>query len=225
MKDNRDPVCHIVGAGDFFGMEKPEDGDCVIAADGGLTYLESISVIPDLILGDFDSMNLPDENPYKCTVMRYSSYKDDTDMMLAIHQGLARGYRRFMLYGGTGGRLDHTLANIQCLQFLAERECTAWLVGDEYLITALCGGGKLSFPEDIPDINGTLKIGPGSGVSVFAQGGTASGVTISGMKYELRGDSLKSSVSRGVSNSLVDSKAHIALEEGCIVIYMQRAEL
>ncbi len=220
MREIKDPVCHIVGAGDFFGMIAPKSGDCVIAADGGLNHLESISVSPDLILGDFDSANMQDERSYKCTVMRYSSHKDDTDMMLAVRQGLARGYRSFMLYGGTGGRLDHTLANVQCLNFLAERGARAWLIGGDFIITVLAGGDTLRFPEDIPCVNGMPSLEAGCGVSVFAIGGDADGVSISGMQYPLSDSRLKSTVSLGVSNAIKDASGEISVREGSIAIYI-----
>ncbi len=69
--------------------------------------------------------------------MTYPPEKDDTDMMLAIKLGLSRGYREFAIYGGLGGRLDHTIANIQALTYLAGEGASGILYGDSYALTVI----------------------------------------------------------------------------------------
>ena len=107
-------VCYIFGAGDR--CKRPislHSDDLVIAADGGFDYLEEIGLRADIVLGDFDSVisyDLPSD------AMRYPRDKDDTDMFIAAKLGLEKGYTEFIIYGGLGGRLDHTLANIQLLR-------------------------------------------------------------------------------------------------------------
>lgn len=99
-------------------------------AGGGLT--------PDLLLGDFDSLHTVPDFAY---IRRVPVEKDDTDMMLAIKEGLARGETEFHLYGGMGGRrTDHTIANLQCLLYLAAHGARGWLYGDGEQFTAICGG-------------------------------------------------------------------------------------
>ena len=112
-----EPICYIVGAcqpGEL--CLAPGRPAFVIAADQGLRYLEEAGITPDLIVGDFDSLGIV---PQGANVVRHPVEKDDTDMMLAVKTGLARGYRTFVLYGGLGGRLDHTYANFQTLTYLA----------------------------------------------------------------------------------------------------------
>ena len=108
-------ICWIVGAGEFTPRDfQPAEGDFVIAADGGLKPLLSLGVKPDLLLGDLDSLGsfpLPDDVPLE----KHPVEKDDTDTGIALAQGYALGYRHFALYGCSGGRADHLLANFQSM--------------------------------------------------------------------------------------------------------------
>ena len=114
-------TCYIFGAGDFTPCTIDlTSKDLVIAADGGYDYLIRLGLRADVVLGDFDSVTSPDLwDDAICEKLTYPPEKDDTDMMLAIKLGLSRGYREFAIYGGLGGRLDHTIANIQSLTYLA----------------------------------------------------------------------------------------------------------
>ena len=109
--------------------------DYVIAVDGGLSYCGLLNVEPDLIIGDFDSMSeqeklaveqLQQTVPEK--ICRLPECKDDTDMLAAIKRGLELGYTDFRIYAATGGRFDHTLANIQCLLYLKNHGAVGYLV-------------------------------------------------------------------------------------------------
>ena len=93
--------CFIYAAGTFYGLrEPPREGDLQIAADAGLHLCERLGVRPDVVLGDFDSMDAS-EAPPDC--IRVPVEKDDTDTMLALREGLRRGCDTFYLYGATGG--------------------------------------------------------------------------------------------------------------------------
>ena len=119
-------TCYIYGAMPCGSTEKLEEGDLLIAADGGYAYLQGQK--PDLVVGDFDSLGYVPEGEQ---IIRHPVQKDDTDMLLAVREGLKRGYRKFVLYGGIGGRLDHTIANLQVLAFLQGQGCQAVLYGEK----------------------------------------------------------------------------------------------
>ena len=105
------------GAGDWFEMDfRSAENDFVIAADAGLRYLEQVGIPADLVIGDFDTLK---EIPTGANVVRLSCEKDDTDILAAVREGIKAGYAEFHIYGGTGGRIDHTLANLQVLAYLA----------------------------------------------------------------------------------------------------------
>ena len=187
-------TCCIFGAGDYGAMPRPElDGRCfLIAADGGYGQLKQWGMSPHLAVGDFDSLG---RVPEDVEVVRHPVRKDDTDMMLAVQEGLARGCGRFLIYGGLGGRLDHTLANLHSLAFLARKHIPAFLLGPDAAITAVCNG-TLSFPAGY---RGTL--------SLFAWGGAAEDVTLSGLRYPLDRGVLVPDRPLGVSNEFLDGQA------------------
>ena len=108
--------CYIVAAAELAPERlRPEPGDLLIAADAGLLHLERLGLAPDLALGDFDSLGYVPEAPQVevCPVR-----KDDTDTMTGLRLGLGRGCREFVIVGALGGRLDHTVANLQALCWL-----------------------------------------------------------------------------------------------------------
>ena len=185
-----------------------ETGDVIIAADGGLRHTQALGLTPDVILGDFDSLGYVPENASVFPVE-----KDDTDAMLAIRRGLSMGCREFLLYGALDGdRLDHTLANIQALHFLASEHCTGCLVGDRSILTILPAGQTLVFPETARGI-----------VSVFCFGAKAEGVHLEGLQYPLENGVLTPDFPLGVSNHFQDRKARITLSGGCLTVLWDRS--
>ena len=188
--------------------------DYVIAVDGGLSYCGLLHVEPDLIIGDCDSMTeqeklaveqLQQTVPEK--ICRLPECKDDTDMLAAIKRGLELGYRRFVLLGGLGGRLEHTLGNLQLLDWLSTQGAVGFLAGEKTVVTAL-RDGSLTFP---PAMSGYL--------SVLCSSGTAHGVTLSNLKYPLTGYDMTSSFPIGVSNEfLPDRPAAVSVKDGCLLL-------
>lgn len=161
------PICYIVGAGTFYEEGfAPERGDFVIAADGGYQILLERGVTMDLVVGDFDSIGFRPDHP---NVVDLPVEKDDTDMMAAIRLGRERGFRSFCLYGGTGGRVDHTLANLQSLVWLSRRGCQGALIGDGWT----AGRSPMGCGASVPSIGdsslyfawGTERRGSGCGGS------------------------------------------------------------
>lgn len=192
-----------MGAGEKAGTFTPQNGDFVIAADGGQDFLKEICVTPDLAVGDFDSS---ESIPEDCLVVKFNIEKDETDTAIAVNEGLARGYRRFEIYGGLGGRLDHSLANIQLICELSTRGCKAKLIGNKMTVTAVTDG-ELKLPA--------RKEGT---VSVFSHSDVSSGVTIKGLKYSLTDATLTNMTALGVSNEFTGKPAEIAVNTGTLLI-------
>lgn len=199
-----EPVCYIVGAMEpgeiVFSARRPA---LVIAADAGLGHLERRGVAPDLIVGDFDSL---DYVPTGDNVVRHPPEKDDTDMLLAVRLGLERGCRDFVLYGGLGGRLDHTYANLQVLVYLAQHGASGYLVGDGMAVSAVK--------------DGVLPFGPGrrGTISVFCAGEAARGVDLTGLYYPLREGILTGGFPLGVSNQFTGVEAAVSVREGTLLV-------
>lgn len=199
--------CVIFGAGVFTGLAVPvSPEDYVIAADGGYAHTKKLQIPPHVILGDFDSLGYVPEN-----AAVYPVEKDDTDTMLAIRTGLDTGFRTFILYGVLDGpRLDHTLASLQALQFLADRGAAGYLVGQHQIVT-LIQNSCLSLPERF---TGT--------VSVLCMGEPARGVDISGLQYPLTNGTLDAGFPLGVSNAFVGKPATIRVEQGSLLVIYDR---
>lgn len=202
-------ICYIFGAGEMTDCNiSLSSKDLVIAADGGFDYLKKIGLRADFVLGDFDSVlsyDLPSDS------LRYPPEKDDTDMMLAVRLGLEKGYTEFAIYGGLGGRLDHTLANLQILTHLARNGAVGTLYSDTYALRVI-SDGTISFPKDIPEnVAGNL-------CSVFSISDVSVDVTIHGLKYEVENVTLTNSVPLGVSNEFVGKKAYINVKKGTIAV-------
>ena len=143
--------CLIFCAAQCTGLLAPvEKDDFIIAADGGLRHMEPLGLTPNGILGDFDSLGyIPD------SAVVFPVEKDDTDAMLAVRKGLELGYDYFLLYGSLDGpRLDHTVANFQTLQFLADHGATGFLIGNNYIVTVV-KDGSLQFD---PSATGILSV-------------------------------------------------------------------
>ena len=199
--------CIIFCAAGFEDLVQPiEKEDFVIAADGGLVHTKALGILPNEILGDFDSLGHVPEGANVFPVE-----KDDTDAMLAVRRGLSLGYREFVLYGSLDGpRLDHTIANFQTLQFLADRGASGYLVGADYLVTVV-KDGTLSFPE-----------GTEGTISVFCQGKDAEGVTLEGLHYPLEKGTLSAGFPLGVSNHFTGKAAAITVEKGSLLVLWDR---
>lgn len=202
-------ICYIFGAGEKTDCNiSLSSKDIVIAADGGFDYLEELGLRADFVLGDFDSVlsyDLPSDS------IRYPKEKDDTDMMLAARLGLEKGYTEFAIYGGLGGRLDHTLANIQVLIYLSQNGATGTLYGSTYAIRVV-SDGTISFNKDIPENV------PGNLCSVFSLSDVSVNVTIQGMKYEISDMTLTNSIPLGISNEFTGKKAYINVKKGTIAV-------
>ena len=197
-------ICHIVGAGEMGGARiDVRPGDFLIAADGGYREVLAQGLKPDLAVGDFDSLGEVPENE---NVIRHPVMKDDTDMMLAVKLGFKRGYDRFYIYGALGGRLDHTLANLQTLMYIACRGGQGWIIGD-CCITAI-HNSEARFTGDARGI-----------VSVFCLSGEARGVSIEGLLYPLENHTMHSDIALGVSNEFTGKQSRISVADGTLVIH------
>lgn len=197
-------ICYIVGAGAFYNAGfTPVPGDLIIAADGGYQVLLERKIPADLVVGDFDSMGFRPGHP---NVVELPAEKDDTDMMAAIRLGWGRGFRIFRLYGGTGGRVDHTLANLQSLSWLSRRGGRGYLVGDGWTATTVTDGG-ISFGS-----------GHSGFISVFCQGERAEGVCLQGLKYPLTDAVLTCEFPLGVSNEFTGVESVVAVAHGTLLV-------
>jgi thiamine pyrophosphokinase len=206
--------CVIVGAGECNIDDMKRElvigsDDICIAADGGLDFLLEAGLHPDFVIGDMDSVdNRTDMGNYEVEV--FPTQKDDTDMMLAIKEGLKRGYGEFEIYGALGGRLDHTFANVQCLGYLVNNGAKGRLIGSGGSFVTMIKNGDIVFKGG--------KYESGRKISVFAYGSMACGVTERGLKYNLDNITMKTDFPLGVSNEFTGEDAYIKVSDGILMI-------
>ncbi len=190
----------IFGAGETVPLRAvPESGDLVIAADGGMRYLDGLGIKADLIIGDFDSSEEPDGGE----IIKLPVEKDDTDSVFAVRYCLEHGFKEIHIYGGTGGRLDHTIANIQTLSYIAEHGARGFLYSPEMVMTV---------------IRDELAFEPTGIFSVFSLGGIAHGVSITGGFYEMHDGEISSSFPIGVSNHSVGEPVTVRAGDGNLLV-------
>ena len=199
--------CVIFCAAECDGLARPIGPESfVIAADGGLRHTEKLGLTPDAVLGDFDSLGFCPEGANVFPVE-----KDDTDAMLAVRLGLRRGCDEFLLYGSLDGpRLDHTVANFQTLQYLADHGGVGYLIGNTTMVTVV-KNGKITFPAGC---SGT--------VSVFCMGKDAEGVTETGLFYGIEDGVFTSGFPLGVSNHFTGKKAEISVKNGSLLVLWEK---
>ena len=199
--------CVIFCAAECDGLARPIGQDAfVIAADGGLRHTQSLNITPNAVLGDFDSLGFFPEGANVFPVE-----KDDTDAMLAVRLGLRRGCDEFLLYGSLDGpRLDHTVANFQTLQYLADHGAVGYLIGNTTMVTVV-KNGKITFPAGC---SGT--------VSVFCMGQDAEGVTETGLFYGIEDGVFTSGFPLGVRTHFTGKKAEISVKNGSLLVLWEK---
>lgn len=210
--------CIIFAAGTYYwpedtpplpeGALTTEDDTLLIAADGGLDHMRRAGLRPAVIIGDFDS--LPGDPPDDARVVRLPAEKDDTDLLAALKVGWQRGIREFHIYGGLGGRLDHTVANLQLAARLARQGGIGYLYGDGVVACAI-SDAELRFDA--------ARTCDGDVVSVLSHSDISRDVNESGLLYELSHATMSNDTVRGVSNELIGgSSATISVGEGVLTV-------
>ena len=192
---------YIVASGDRSRLDfVPAPDDFVIAVDGGYDYLLGGGIRIDLLVGDMDSIKHVPENIEKIVLERE---KDDTDTLAAVKIGIAQGYEEFHIYCGTGGRLSHTVANIQTLEFLAKQKKRGFLFSENGTATV---------------IRNEKRIFSGTGLlSIFSLSPETT-VTTKGLKYPLKNQPLASDFPLGISNEFTGAEAKITAHDGSLLI-------
>ena len=204
-------ICHIVGAAQVGSLRLFKgENDMIIAADGGQITLQNYGIEPDMVIGDFDSSNIPQSD----NIIKLNSVKDITDTMRAVQYGEENGYSHFRIYGGLGGRTSHTIANIQMMSEMSERGKKCFLVGDNETLTVI-HNDEIAFKKSSVGF-----------VSVFSLKDKSYGVNESGLKYSLNNYTKTSSYPIGVSNEFIGKFSKISVENGSLlIVFSENAEI
>ena len=192
---------------DLLGLAR-QPGDLVIGADGGFFTARRLGFSPDLAIGDFDSAPMPEAEE---RLEVHPAHKDETDCVLGVDAGLARGFNEFIILGGTGGRLDHTVANLQTLCYLCDRGARGELRDRD-------GWARVIRDETLELCRGAF-LGEGAYLSLFAMGGECR-VTETGVEYPLERYPLSGAYPLGVSNHILDTARITA--QGTLLVMLCR---
>jgi len=182
-------------------------GDFLVAADGGSRHLNRMGLIPDLLIGDLDSID-PDylvslESSYTI-IEKAPKEKDETDLELAIIAVVKCGLQVIRIAGALGGRIDHTLGNISLLLREDLAGCDVRLIDGEQEVFLI---------RDYTRITGAA----GDIVSLIPWGNTVHGVSTSGLQYPLHAEALCPDKARGISNVMVSDTAEVRRDTGILV--------
>jgi len=178
-----------------------------IAADSGLETAEKLGIEPHIIIGDFDSIDAGLLANYAdiANIIKYPPQKDDTDSMLCVKYALERGYKNMAVIGGTGGRIDHTLANLALLKYINNHGGTGSITD---------GFNRVGYLA-----NGSMRVYKNCGykyVSIVPVSRELRGVTLTGFLYNLQDASVKSDEPYTVSNEIAANCDYgdIIIEQG-----------
>lgn len=199
-------ICHIICAGDAEDIRIIKNsGDYVIAVDAGFNHCEKNHIVPDLVIGDFDSLGFV---PEETNIVSLPVMKDDTDTFAALKEGMKKGYTHFIFYAAAGGsRPEHTYANMALLAYLSKQNMRGFMDCGHYTITALTDG-KIEFSE-------TLK----GDISVFSFDNESTGVTETGLLYALDHAVMHNTTVTGISNAFTGQKSAVSVENGTLLVY------
>lgn len=189
--------------------------DKLIAADSGMDFLHRNGLVPDLVAGDFDSVDNESLAVFskhtQVEMLQLNPEKDDTDTEFVLREAIRRGATDIVIFGATGTRMDHVLANIYLLGIGIEEKVSIQIVDNHNRIRMIERELTIAKEEQF-----------GKYVSVLPVKGDAHGVTLAGMKYPLHDADMSSFSSLGVSNEIVEDAAKIWVQQGVLLVIESR---
>ena len=235
--------CLIISGGDFTpglfnsNFIKSLDYSYVYAADKGIIYAHKMGIVPDAVIGDFDSLsdyvdetsdtddhesisvdkyldlatnvvsNLFGEDSKNIQILTHPVRKDDTDTMLAIKHAINNGFTHIYIICALGGRLDHTIANIQSMHYAIENNVTCNIYSDSEHLSIIKGPANIKV---------TSK--PLYSLSLYSLTNECTGLSISGTKYDVNDITISNSFPLAYGNTIIKEQAEISIKTGTLLI-------
>ncbi len=188
----------------------------ILAVDKGLQFCYEQKIVPNYIVGDFDSLSEEILRFYKqqtkVPVREYNPVKDDTDTCIGLEKAMEMGSSSIWILGATGTRIDHMLCNLQILKRSWIKKIPAYLIDAHNLIT-LPVQQEFFLKKDKQF---------GTYVSFFPLGDQVEKLTLEGFKYPLNNYCLKNLEGLGVSNEIQEDTARVSWEGGNLVMIQSR---
>jgi len=181
----------------------------IIAADGGASHCFRLKVIPDLIIGDFDSIGDDAMLAFsKVPKMQFLKDKDETDLELAIIQAFLINPEKVTLFAATGNRVDHTLVNLHILRRFASK-----------LLIETENETIFALNPEVSANSFEIKTEVGQTISFLPIGNDATGVTTKGLKWELKDATLNEKF-LSISNVCLDTRTSISIKTGDLLCFL-----
>ena len=201
-----------------------QSDDYLIAADGGANHLLKMGILPEVVVGDLDSIDedtLPELTSAGVEIKRFSKDKDETDLELALHYAVELGSSAILIVGALGGRLDQTLGNLSVLTDPTLPGIDIRMddgVEEVFFCRASASKGKQVASSPQGEVQGRS----GDTVSLIPWYGSVEGVQTEGLQWPLYGETLFSDKSRGISNMLINETASIRIQSGLLLVIHRR---
>ena len=190
--------------------------DLIIAADGGFNHCRHWKVMPHIIVGDMDSINpsdIPAHGHGEIEIHRFPARKDKTDLHLALQVAIDRNAGEIVILGALGARWDMTFSNVLILLAPFLGRVHVRILEGQYEFLCLHGYQKIDLEEK-----------PGHTVSLIPLAGPVTGIRLSGFVFPLDNETLPVGTTRGISNYFKDEKAEIEIEEGHLLVVIDRKQ-
>lgn len=194
---------------DFYHNHIKND-DYIICADGGTNTALEAGIIPDLVMGDFDSIEndvIEKLSLEKTQFIKFSSEKDESDLELSVLKAATLTPSEIIIFGALGKRLDHILGNLMLLTIPLEAGIKGYILEEDYEIHLIDNENELE-----------LARGSSGIISLFPLSPVVQGVETWGLKYPLAKEDLFLGRSRGLSNEFSEDRAKIKIKEGKLLI-------
>jgi thiamine pyrophosphokinase len=191
-------------------VQEINPSDLIIAADGGTHHCKLLGIRPNIIIGDFDSLDPQDVVIYQqagVEIIKFPTHKDETDLELALRQALQYEVTHVFIIGALGGRWDMAIANVLLATHPEFSQLTIRYLDGSQELVILRGEGQIK-------ITGR----PGSIISLIPIAGDAHGITTHGLEYSLNNGTLYFGTSRGISNVFLRSHAKVIIREGILLL-------
>jgi len=206
----------IIGSGSNIDIEKFESENLnieyVICADGGLEKAESLNLIPNIIIGDLDSVNKTVLKKYldmNVELIKYPAEKNYTDMELAIEYAVEKQFKDIVLIGASGSRLDHTMANIMLIERYYKLGINIKIIDNNNYIQIVTSNMVIYNKK-----NYYVSIVPITDMIV--------GITLIGFKYPLNDVNVNRGSTLCISNQITSDKGNIILQSGTALVFISK---
>ncbi len=189
-----------------------DECDYIICADGAARHLKKYNILPDLLVGDFDSISNEDLEFYKSSgteVVKFPVEKDMTDTELAVSSAQDRGYKKITIVGGLGTRADHSLSNVFLLVKMLKQGLSGRIIDENNEIIVIDKQVNIERKKDFK-------------ITLLSLSKEVTGVNTQGLYYTLKDATLVMGSSYGVSNEFISDIAQISIKSGLLMIILSK---